>query len=112
MTSNEVKSTKDEVKKAYHEMLALVDKAINAAQTTLDNAMNTVKSKATELENKANGELDKLLNPLRTKLNGLIAKAKELGNYIFLQLPRKCVKTHYQQQLKIDDFIRVLFSTL
>ncbi|XP_030757790.1 uncharacterized protein LOC115883569 [Sitophilus oryzae] len=75
----QLKSSKDEAKKAFHELMDVIDKALTSAQTALDKAVEEVKAEAAELEGKANSELDKVLEPLRTKLNDLVAEATAKG---------------------------------
>ncbi|CAG9761388.1 unnamed protein product [Ceutorhynchus assimilis] len=72
-------STKDDVKKAFHSLMAEIDRVLTQAQDALNKALDKVKAKATELEGKASAELDKVLKPLREKLDDLVAKAKAKG---------------------------------
>ncbi|KAF7284884.1 uncharacterized protein LOC143194166 [Rhynchophorus ferrugineus] len=78
-TEGELQSSKDEAKKAFHKLMEAIDKALTEAEAALDKAMEEVQAKATELEGKAVAELDKTLDPLREKLNNLIAEATEKG---------------------------------
>ncbi|KAF7284885.1 uncharacterized protein LOC143193553 [Rhynchophorus ferrugineus] len=75
----ELTASKDEAKKAFHHLMEAIDKALTEAQTALNKAMDKVHEKATELEGKANVEIDKVLSPLRKKLDDLVSKAKQKG---------------------------------
>ncbi|XP_050301324.1 uncharacterized protein LOC126739609 [Anthonomus grandis grandis] len=72
-------SGKDEAKSALEKLLAVIDKALTEAQSTLDKAMTTVNEKVTEVTSSAKGELDKVLEPLQTKLDDLVATATAAG---------------------------------
>lgn len=77
--NNQYGDTKDDLEKAFHELMDLVDAALTTAEDTLNAALQVVKDEASELEADANSQLDEILDPLRTKLNDLIQKAKDLG---------------------------------
>ncbi|ENN78370.1 uncharacterized protein LOC109536196 [Dendroctonus ponderosae] len=85
-------SGKDDAKKAFHELMEVIDKALTDAQKTLDKAVEQFQAAAANLEDKAKAELDTTLEPLRKKLDDLVNKAKENGFDI-----SKC-------QNYIDDF--------
>lgn len=63
-----------------------IDKALTEAQHVLNKALNSVKAKATQVEEKAKVQLNKALKPLRKKLYDLVAKAKAKGKLTNLTL--------------------------
>lgn len=71
-----VESTKDDVIKAFYEFIVIKE---TQAQDALNKAAEAVKAKAVELETLAKGQLEKILDPLRNKLNNLMIKAKVEG---------------------------------
>lgn len=79
-------SGKDDAKKAFHQLMAAIDKALTQAQKVLNKAVAQFQAKSAELEAKAKAELDKSLAPLRTKLDDLVAKAKAKGNSLHSQI--------------------------
>lgn len=74
--------------------MAAIDKALTQAQEALNKAVEELQSKSAELEDKAKTELDKILEPLRIKLDDLIAQANDKGKTTLPQKKtRKKLKT-------------------
>jgi len=86
---------KEDVKRIFHQLMDIIDRTLTVAQNSLNKALDKVKEKATDLEGKATKEADKILAPLRKKLDDLINKAKAAGFDI-----TKC-------QPIIDDFSNI-----
>jgi len=82
--------------------MAAIDKAITQAQEALNKAVEELQSKSAELEGKAKTELDKILKPLRIKLDDLIAQANDKGKTTLPQKKNK-KKTKNKKGLDVSE---------
>ncbi|ENN78369.1 uncharacterized protein LOC109536201 [Dendroctonus ponderosae] len=88
---------KADAKKAFEELVKVLDKAITDGEKVIDKAVGQFNSTADKLEVKAKSDLNKLLSPLQKKLDELVKKAGEKG--------KKCKKF-------VDDFSKIPDGTV